>query len=103
MAPPPGEVCPPEPFSVGSFNRLQGLAVDALGRLHSLDAFEAAVVILDPVSGAFIESYGSWGDGPGLLRVPMDVLVTDWDQGIVTDGDNNEIEFFDVPLPPVSP
>ena len=103
MSPPPGEVCPPEPIIKGSFNRLQALAVDSFGRLHSLDAFEAAVNVLNPESGEYVDSYGAWGDGPDLLRVPMDVLVTDLDQSVVTDGDNNVIEFFDVPLPPTSP
>ena len=103
LSPSPGDICPLEPFSIGSFNRLQALAVDSFGRLHSLDGFEARVSILNPLNGAFIDSYGAWGDGPDLLRVPMDVLVTDWDRGIVTDGDNNEIELFDVPLPPVTP
>jgi len=99
LPPPPGEACPPEPIATGAFNRLQGLSADSFGRLHVLDSFEAAVSVLDAVSGEQAHYYGGWGDGPGLLKVSMDVLVTAWDQAIVTDGKGNEIEFFDVPAP----
>ena len=83
----------------GTFNRLQALETDSYGRLHILDVFEAAGSILDPVSGAVIASYGFWGDGPDLLRVPMDLLVTGAGQAIVTDSESNEIETFVVPVP----
>ncbi len=92
-----GMGCPPD--ARATFNRLQALEVDTYGRLHILDVFEAAGSILDPVSGAVIASYGFWGDGPGMLRVPMDLLVTGAGQAIVTDSESNEIETFAVPVP----
>ena len=96
-SPPPGEVCPPEPRIRGSYTRLHSLDSDTSGRLHVLDAFDANTVIVDPVSGAYIDVYGDWGDGPGLLKVPMDLLINGWDEAIVSDSDSNELEVFAVP------
>jgi hypothetical protein len=81
----------------GTFNRLMALEVDSLGRLHALDIFEAGVTIIDPVSGAKLGSYGSWGGGTGQLRSPLDVLVTEWNEAIVTDNGNSEMEVFAIP------
>ncbi len=81
----------------GTFARLVALDVDSTGRLHVLDLYDAAVYILDPVSGEFLGSYGSYGDGAGLLRVPLDVLITEQGDAIVTDNDSAEMEFFAIP------
>jgi len=89
------------PSAVGTFARLQALGSDEYGRLHVLDSFEAAVRIFDPdpESHKLVGSYGGWGTGPGLLRVPMDLRVTGAGQAIVTDSESNEIETFAVPAP----
>ncbi|HSM68098.1 MAG TPA: NHL repeat-containing protein [Xanthomonadales bacterium] len=89
--------CPPCPTPVGTFTRLQALESDAEGRLHVLDVFDASVAILDPLTGDFLGSYGSWGDGPGLLNTPMDVLMTEWGEANVTDSDSPVIEVYAVP------
>jgi len=84
----------------GTFNRLQALDVeyvDSVARLHVLDIFEGAVSILDPVSGELTSSYGGYGDGAGMLRIPLDVLVTGSGDAIVTDDDSNEVEVFAIP------
>jgi hypothetical protein len=81
----------------GTFNRLKALDTDADGRLHVLDMFEAKVIIIDPVSGALIGSYGAWGEGIGLLRVPLDILTTDWGEAFVTDNGSGELEIFTIP------
>ena len=86
----------------GTFNRLQALDVeyvDSVARLHVLDIFEAAVSVLDPVSGALIpgSGYGGFGHGPGLIRVSQVVLVTGEGQAIATDDDSNEVEVFTIP------
>jgi DNA-binding beta-propeller fold protein YncE len=81
----------------GTFNKLQALDVDAAGRLHVLDVFEAAVSILDPVTGQILESYGGWGDASGQLRIPLDVLLSDGGEAIVTDNDSAEMEVFTIP------
>jgi DNA-binding beta-propeller fold protein YncE len=81
----------------GTFNRLQALGVDSQGRLHALDIFESGVTIIDPVSGAKLGSYGSWGGGTGQLRSPLDVLVTEWNEAIVTDNNSSVMEVFALP------
>jgi hypothetical protein len=81
----------------GTFNRLQALDVDSLGRLHALDIFEAGVTIIDPFSGAKLGSYGSWGTDIGQLRTPLDVLITNSGEAMVTDNNTSEVEIFAIP------
>jgi len=87
--------CPPD--ARGTFNKLQALDVDAAGRLHVLDVFEAAVSILDPITGEVTASYGTWGEDAGQLRVPLDLLLTDGGEGVVTDNNSSELEVFAIP------
>jgi hypothetical protein len=44
-----------------------------------------------------VNSYGSYGTDAGLLRVPMDVLVSTTDMAMVTAGDGDRIEMFTTP------
>lgn len=90
---PPPE-CSPESFE---FIRLQALDVDSQGRLHVLDVFAAQVAILDAVSGDLISKYGTYGKGAGLLRAPVDLLLTNGNTAIVTDAGSDEIEVFAIP------
>ena len=75
------------------FTRLQALSKDVDGRLHVLDNFAASVMMFDPVDGAYLGSYGGYL-GDGLLRVPMDVLISGANMAIVTAGDGDRIEMF---------
>jgi Uma2 family endonuclease len=101
--PRPGMECPPVATVRGSYHRLQALGSDSFGRLHVLDSFDAIDAVVDPVSGELIEYFSSWGEGQGLVKVPTDVLVINLaaglDQAVVTDGDEDEIEIFDVVAP----
>lgn len=81
----------------GSFTRLQALEVDAAGSLRVLDVFEAAVSTIHPVSGALGASFGGWGEGAGLLRLPLDVLLTPTGEALVSDSATTEFEIFAVP------
>jgi DNA-binding beta-propeller fold protein YncE len=83
--------------TVPAFTRLQALDTDSLGRLHVVDNYGASVLIFDPADGAFLDSYGSYGTDPGYLRVPMDVLISQTNKAIVTAGDGDRIEEFDIP------
>jgi len=76
------------------FTKVQALSRDSLGRLHVLDNFAASVMIFNPADGAFLGSYGAYGDSAGLLRVPMDVKVLVTDMAVVTSGDGDRIELF---------
>lgn len=60
----------------GLFTRLQAVEIDHLGRLHALDSFNSRVQILDPVTGAFILSYGSYGNTAGKVNIPLDIVIT---------------------------
>jgi DNA-binding beta-propeller fold protein YncE len=86
-------------FSCGppEFRKLQALALDSQGRVHALDNFKALVSIVDPATGAFITSYGEYGEGEGFLRVPLDLLITELDEAIITSGDGDRIEVMDIP------
>jgi DNA-binding beta-propeller fold protein YncE len=79
------------------FRKLQALALDSQGRVHALDNFKALVSIIDPGTGAFITSYGEYGEGEGFLRVPLDLLITDADEAIITSGDGDRIEVIAIP------
>jgi hypothetical protein len=76
------------------FTRVKALSTDSQGRLHVLDTFAAAVIVLDPANSDYLTHYGGFGTTSGLLRVPMDVLVTPTDAAIVTPGDGERIEIF---------
>jgi hypothetical protein len=76
------------------FTRVKALCKDSQGRLHVLDTFSAAVIVLDPANSDYLTHYGGFGTTTGLLRVPMDVLVTPTDSAIVTPGDGERIEIF---------
>ena len=78
------------------FTRPQALASDAYGRLHVLDNFEAVGVMLSPADGSAFGGYGAYGEDPGALRVPLDVVVTGSNVAVVIAGDGTRIELFDV-------
>jgi hypothetical protein len=90
-----GWSCPKD--ARGMFIRLQGLDVDAAGRVHILDIYEAAVTIMDPVTGSRVGSYGGWGEAPGKLFAPLDLALTDGGEAIVTDNNTGTVEIFAVP------
>lgn len=79
------------------FKKLQALSVDAQGRVHALDLFSAKVYVLDPADGNVFGTYGEGGTGPGLLKLPMDVIVSSNGQAIVTAGDGARIEVLETP------
>lgn len=90
-----GFFCPSD--ARGTFIKLLALDSDASGRLHVLDVFEAAVSVIDPVTGALVGAYGTWGDGQGEMRTAMDLLINEAAQAVVTDSKSDEMEVFPVP------
>lgn len=81
----------------GSFKRLRAIEIDALGRLHLLDIFEAKVAILHPVTGALMGAYGQYGKGTGAMRAPLDLLLTNENTALITDARSTELEVFLIP------
>jgi len=89
---------PPECTPTGTkFTRLQALTADAGGRLHVLDIFEADVAIIDVGTGELVDTYGQYGNGPGQLKNPVDVLLTTDNTALVTDARSDEMEVFAIP------
>jgi hypothetical protein len=78
------------------FTRLEALDVDAYGRLHVLDSFEAAVTIFDPADHTFLGVYGEYGTGAGFLTVPMDLVTTEANVSLVIADTSDRIELFDI-------
>ena len=77
--------------SKGRFIRLQSLARDGKGRLHAVDCFSNQVQVLDPDSGAHIESYGHHGTKKGELNLPLDVAISGG-QVLVANAENHRVE-----------
>ena len=71
--------------TVFSIDIIQGSFVDFFGLLEGGHFFPVDV------------GYGAWGDDVGQLRIPLDVLVTNWDSAIVTDNNSSELEIFTIP------
>jgi hypothetical protein len=76
------------------FKRIQALDTDASGRLHVLDKLSAYALIFDPVTGAYISSYGEYGSGPFQLQVPTDVHILPTNEAMVNAGAGGRIEIF---------
>ena len=80
-----------------AFTRLQALDTDSQGRLHVLDVFSAQVLIMDADNGEFLSLYGEYGNGPGLLKTPIDLLITAGNSALVTDRGCDSVEVFAIP------
>ncbi len=78
----------------GKFVQIQSLAVDQMGRLHVLDSALSRVQILDAVSGAYIDHYGSMGTAEGQLYLPLDIVITANNQSMVTNNGNHRIDMI---------
>lgn len=57
------------------FSRPQGLAVDGRGRLYMLDYLSAEILVFDGYSGTLIKTFGEYGEAPGQLRRPVDLVL----------------------------
>lgn len=76
----------------GKFISLQSLATDAYGNLHALDIYLNKIQILNPVTGAYISDYGVYGTGAGQLKLPLDIIINDAGNVVVTNSDNKRVE-----------
>ena len=94
--PPPPPECNTKTLRA-DFSKLQALSLDSIGRLHILDTFEGVAVILDASTGELMNLYAGFGEGPGLLRSPVDVLLIEGNRVLVTESGNDEIEVFEIP------
>ena len=79
----------------GRFSRIQGLAVDPLGRIYAVDSFQGAVTVLDE-QGVYIGKIGEYGSASAQLRLPMDVALDAHKRLWITSLNNSRIEVFDI-------
>jgi sugar lactone lactonase YvrE len=87
----------------GLFARIQGVDVDANGRIFAVDSWQSCVQVFDE-TGAFLAVVGSFGSGRGELSIPMDAHIDQFDRLLVTSNDNSRVEVYSltdgiIPLP----
>jgi DNA-binding beta-propeller fold protein YncE len=86
-----------EAFSLdwqGKFVKVQGLALDADGRLHAADCYLNKVQILDADTGDYLDHYGEFGTAAGQLNVPLDIVITPDGRVIATNSGNQRVEII---------
>jgi len=83
-----GVVVPP----AAQFERPQGLAVDGQGRVLMVESVRGEVFVFDGATGGLLGKIGTAGEGPGELRLPLDVVLTGSGDLLVTNGMNGRIE-----------
>jgi DNA-binding beta-propeller fold protein YncE len=59
----------------GRFGRPQGLAVDDLGRIYMAESLLGQVFVIDRSTGNVVNKLGSFGQAPGQLQLPLDVVL----------------------------
>ncbi len=74
------------------FERPQGLAVDVQGRVLMVEAVRGEVFVFDGAAGGLLGKLGTVGEGPGELRLPLDVVLLDSGDLLVTNSMNGRIE-----------
>ena len=73
----------------------QGLWADQLGRVYVADSYEGRVQVLDR-DGRLLVSVGRFGQGPGELRIPSDVVLDSGGRLYVASSNNARIEMFGI-------
>lgn len=67
-----GVVVPAE----AQFERPQGLCVDSQGRLYMAESVRGEVFVFDRDTGAVTKKLGGFGEGPGQLSLPLDLVMS---------------------------
>ena len=76
------------------FNRPTNVAVAPNGDLYVCDGYGNARVHRFTADGELIQSWGEPGTGPGQFYLPHGICVADNGQVLVTDRENDRIQFF---------
>lgn len=79
----------------GKFARIQGLAVDHLGRIYAVDPFQGRITVLDE-NGIFLTSFGELGSSAGKLKLPMDVMLDANNRLWVTSFNTSAVVIYDL-------
>jgi len=82
-------IVPPE----AQFERPQGLAIDTLGRIYVAESVRGEVIVFDGTTGSVVTRLAEFGDAPGQLSLPQDLLIgSKADDLLVTNTMNHRIE-----------
>lgn len=77
-----------------TFGMLQGLWVDGQGRLFAADAFQGQVVVVELATGAVLGRIGGFGEQPGQLRGPSDLVIDRLGRLFVTSANDGRVAIF---------
>ena len=58
-----------------AFDRPQGLATDGAGHIFMAESLRGQVFIFDRATGALVTKLGSFGNKPGELELPLDLII----------------------------
>ncbi len=78
----------------GEFNRVEGLDVDAAGRLYVADACNHRIQVFDR-DGRFLRAHGGPGRGPGEFSYPYDIRIDAAGRQYVCEFGNSRVQVFD--------
>jgi DNA-binding beta-propeller fold protein YncE len=78
----------------GGFSRPQGVALDDRGRIYLADALLGQVLVFDRTTLRLVGRLGSFGEGPGQLLLPLDVLAMPGGEIVVTSYKTARLERF---------
>lgn len=76
------------------FSRPQGIAVDGGGHIFMVEAVAGEVQVLDRDTGNLVKTLGSFGSGPGELWLPLDVVLDEGRNVLVTNNRPGRIEVY---------
>ena len=79
----------------GQFYRVQGVTVGKCGNIYVVDPYLGSISIFDE-NGVYITKFGEWGDQPGQLNIPMDIVFDSQERLIVTSMNNGALEVFGI-------
>ena len=74
------------------FNTLQTLVVDDLLRPHVLDLYMSRVQVFDALTLTNVLTYGTFGTGPGQMRLPLDIAMADDGRIVAADTGNGRVQ-----------
>jgi sugar lactone lactonase YvrE len=76
------------------FERPQGLAADGQGHIFMAESVRGEVFVFDRNAGTVLKKLGSFGDGPGQLELPLDLVLEKNGDLFVTNNMLRRIEVF---------
>ncbi len=79
----------------GQFYRIQGMTMGKCGNLFVCDPFQGDISVFDK-NNIFISRFGQFGEQPGQLNVPMDILFDSNDRVIIASMNNGKLEVFNI-------